>query len=269
LYQHFYRTSSFPKFFLLLNDSRTGGYFEKADNTDIGCCPDICVGGTAYQAQALSGSPALVLADHSMSASKLIGMQVSDDKGASIGTVIDVLVKDAAAELNPRPIGTANVVMRPCQAAARGGSMTSALRPGTPRDRPWFPAPRQEQCEGRRTDADGSERAIRPRGIDHLQPAGHPHQALTQRCRVRTLGGKQLLTQVVRRVRQQSMCVHCDFSAARISSGSARWVKSELTQARAMMPSLLTKKVAGIGRNQVGLPLRRARSTPPRRSNPA
>jgi sporulation protein YlmC with PRC-barrel domain len=50
------------------------------------------------QAQALSGSPALVLADHSMSASKLIGMQVSDDKGASIGTVIDVLVKDAAAE---------------------------------------------------------------------------------------------------------------------------------------------------------------------------
>jgi sporulation protein YlmC with PRC-barrel domain len=49
-------------------------------------------------AQSLTGSPILVLADHSMSAHKLIGMQVADDKGIALGTVVDVLVKDAAAE---------------------------------------------------------------------------------------------------------------------------------------------------------------------------
>jgi sporulation protein YlmC with PRC-barrel domain len=42
--------------------------------------------------------PFIALADHSMSASKLIGTQVSDNQGASIGTIVDVLVKAEAAE---------------------------------------------------------------------------------------------------------------------------------------------------------------------------
>jgi sporulation protein YlmC with PRC-barrel domain len=49
-------------------------------------------------AEPAKGSPVLVLADHSMSASKLIGMQVSDGTGAPIGTVVDVLIKGQAAE---------------------------------------------------------------------------------------------------------------------------------------------------------------------------
>src|SRR4051794_9558560 len=53
-------------------------------------------------AQTLTGFPSVILADHSMSASKLIGMKVSADNGEILGTVVDVLVKDAASE--PRVI---------------------------------------------------------------------------------------------------------------------------------------------------------------------
>ena len=47
-------------------------------------------------AQSLSHSPYIMLSDHSMSTGKLIGMNVADDKGVSVGTVVDVLVKDKA-----------------------------------------------------------------------------------------------------------------------------------------------------------------------------
>ena len=39
-----------------------------------------------------------VMADHSMRTSKLIGQAVYNDQGQSIGTVVDVLVKNAASE---------------------------------------------------------------------------------------------------------------------------------------------------------------------------
>ncbi len=47
-------------------------------------------------AQSFSHSQYLMLSDHSMSTGKLIGMKVMDDKGAAVGTVVDVLVKDKA-----------------------------------------------------------------------------------------------------------------------------------------------------------------------------
>lgn len=54
--------------------------------------------GPIAKAQTLTGSPTAVLADHSMRASKLIGMKVTNDEGQSIGTVVDILVKDGAVE---------------------------------------------------------------------------------------------------------------------------------------------------------------------------
>jgi sporulation protein YlmC with PRC-barrel domain len=56
-----------------------------------------CTGPVAI-AQTLTGSPTAVLADHSIRTSKLIGMKVTNDQGQSIGTVLDILVKDQAAE---------------------------------------------------------------------------------------------------------------------------------------------------------------------------
>jgi len=44
------------------------------------------------------GSADIVMADHSMRASKLIGTTVVDDQGQKIGTIVDVLVKDKASE---------------------------------------------------------------------------------------------------------------------------------------------------------------------------
>jgi len=49
-------------------------------------------------AQTLTGSPTAVLADHSMRASKLIGMKVTNDQGQPVGTVLDILVKDGTTE---------------------------------------------------------------------------------------------------------------------------------------------------------------------------
>lgn len=40
----------------------------------------------------------IVMADHSMRVSKIIGAMVYNDQGEGIGSVVDVLVKDAAAE---------------------------------------------------------------------------------------------------------------------------------------------------------------------------
>ena len=40
----------------------------------------------------------IVMADHSMRASKIIGAKVYNERGEDIGSVVDVLVKDAAAE---------------------------------------------------------------------------------------------------------------------------------------------------------------------------
>jgi sporulation protein YlmC with PRC-barrel domain len=62
----------------------------------------VAFAGPAVMAQTLTGSPTAVLADHSMRASKLIGMKVNNDQGQPIGTVEDVLVKDGAIE--PRVI---------------------------------------------------------------------------------------------------------------------------------------------------------------------
>ena len=59
------------------------------------------------------------------------------------------------------------------------------------------------------------------------------------------------------------------FNAARISVGSARRVKSMFTQVRRTIPSWPTRKAAGTGSSQAGLPLRPARSMPRRRSSAA
>jgi sporulation protein YlmC with PRC-barrel domain len=48
-------------------------------------------------AQTATGN-GIVMTDHSMRSSKLIGVSVYNDQGQSIGSVIDVLVKNAAAE---------------------------------------------------------------------------------------------------------------------------------------------------------------------------
>ena len=40
----------------------------------------------------------IVMADHSMRASKLIGLAVTDDHGMKLGTIVDVLVKGEASE---------------------------------------------------------------------------------------------------------------------------------------------------------------------------
>jgi hypothetical protein len=54
--------------------------------------------GPPLSAQTLTGSNAVVMADHSMRASKLIGLAVTNDQGQKIGTVVDVLVKGETAE---------------------------------------------------------------------------------------------------------------------------------------------------------------------------
>ena len=49
-------------------------------------------------AQTPTPPPKLVLADHSMRASMLIGMKVLDDQGEPLGTIVEILVKDHAVE---------------------------------------------------------------------------------------------------------------------------------------------------------------------------
>jgi hypothetical protein len=49
-------------------------------------------------AQTLTGSRTIIMADHSVRVSKLIGLAVTNDQGQKIGTVVDVLVKGEAAE---------------------------------------------------------------------------------------------------------------------------------------------------------------------------
>lgn len=49
-------------------------------------------------AQTLTGSSAIVMNDHSMRASKLVGLSVTDEQGHKLGTIVDVLVKGAAVE---------------------------------------------------------------------------------------------------------------------------------------------------------------------------
>jgi hypothetical protein len=50
-----------------------------------------------YAQTATTANPAM-LADHTMRASMIIGATVYNEQGQSIGTVVDVLVKDTAAE---------------------------------------------------------------------------------------------------------------------------------------------------------------------------
>lgn len=52
----------------------------------------------AASAQALAHPAPVMLMDHSMSTSHLIGMSVNDDAGKSFGTVVDVLIKEKGAE---------------------------------------------------------------------------------------------------------------------------------------------------------------------------
>ena len=49
-------------------------------------------------AQTPTPPPKLVLADHAMRASMLIGMKVLDDQGEPLGTIVEILVKDHAVE---------------------------------------------------------------------------------------------------------------------------------------------------------------------------
>ena len=49
-------------------------------------------------AQTPTPPPKLVLADHAMRASMLIGMKVLDDQGQPLGTIVEILVKDQAVE---------------------------------------------------------------------------------------------------------------------------------------------------------------------------
>jgi len=49
-------------------------------------------------AQTSPQSPKLVLSDHSMRASMLIGMKVIDDQDQPLGTIVEILVKDQAVE---------------------------------------------------------------------------------------------------------------------------------------------------------------------------
>ncbi len=49
-------------------------------------------------AQTPPAHPKVVLADHSMRASMLIGMKVVDDQDQVLGTVVEILVKDKAVE---------------------------------------------------------------------------------------------------------------------------------------------------------------------------
>jgi sporulation protein YlmC with PRC-barrel domain len=49
-------------------------------------------------AQTASSMSGVVMADHSMRTSKLIGAQVYNDQGQPIGSIIDILVKEQAAE---------------------------------------------------------------------------------------------------------------------------------------------------------------------------
>jgi sporulation protein YlmC with PRC-barrel domain len=49
-------------------------------------------------AQTSPQAPKLVLADHSMRTSMLIGMKVLDDQGQPLGTIVEILVKDHAVE---------------------------------------------------------------------------------------------------------------------------------------------------------------------------
>ena len=50
------------------------------------------------RAQTPPASHGVVLADHSMRASMLIGMKVMDDQDQLLGTVVEILVKDKAVE---------------------------------------------------------------------------------------------------------------------------------------------------------------------------
>jgi sporulation protein YlmC with PRC-barrel domain len=49
-------------------------------------------------AQGLSHGQDIVMVDHSMRASKLVGLKVYDDQGKPLGTIVDILVKAEASE---------------------------------------------------------------------------------------------------------------------------------------------------------------------------
>lgn len=53
---------------------------------------------TAPVSFAQNAAPSVVLADHSMSTSKLIGAPVYNEQGQKIGSIVDVLVRGTASE---------------------------------------------------------------------------------------------------------------------------------------------------------------------------
>lgn len=57
-------------------------------------------------AQSLGHATTIMQADHSMSTSKLIGSKIVDDKGAVVGTIVDILVKDKAEPTAIVSVGT-------------------------------------------------------------------------------------------------------------------------------------------------------------------
>ncbi len=58
--------------------------------TSVVAAPPVAAQSLAYRG--------IVMADHSMRASKLIGLTVTDDHGQKLGTIVDVLVKGQASE---------------------------------------------------------------------------------------------------------------------------------------------------------------------------
>jgi len=56
------------------------------------------VAGAPVRAETAGNNTAIVMADHTMRASKLIGLAVNDDHGQKLGTIVDILVKSGASE---------------------------------------------------------------------------------------------------------------------------------------------------------------------------
>ena len=55
-------------------------------------------GSSTHGGSSVHGGSSIVLADHSMRSSKLIGSPVVNEEGQSVGKLVDVLVKDGSAE---------------------------------------------------------------------------------------------------------------------------------------------------------------------------
>jgi hypothetical protein len=127
-YWHFQKITALHKLSLLLNVIQQEIRTTKSAMLASTAALALAFTAPIAFARAVTGSPGVLLADHSMSASKLVGMKVFDSTGVSIGTVADVLVTDKAAE--PSMIlsvgasvstGTKLVTMPPGRVKVEGG----------------------------------------------------------------------------------------------------------------------------------------------------